>query len=41
LLLEVARPPEQQGDASMKIILVGVAFAAFVALPLLPRRKPP
>jgi hypothetical protein len=33
LLLEAARPPEQQGDASMKMILVVVAFATFTVLP--------
>jgi hypothetical protein len=33
LLLEAARPPEQQEDASMKT-LVGVAFAASMVLPL-------
>jgi hypothetical protein len=35
LLLEAAWPLEQQGDASMKTILVGVAFATFLVLPLL------
>jgi hypothetical protein len=34
LVVEAASPPEQQGDASMKTILDGVAFAALVALPL-------
>ena len=42
LLLEAALLPEQQGDAPMKIILVGVAFATFMVLPLsTPSRKPP
>jgi hypothetical protein len=30
LLLEAAWPLEQQGDAPMKMILAGVAFAAFM-----------
>jgi len=34
LLFEAAWPPEQQGDASMKTLLVGVAVAGFVVLPL-------
>jgi hypothetical protein len=34
LLSEAALPPDQQGDAPMKTILVGVAFAAFLVLPL-------
>jgi hypothetical protein len=34
LLSEAALPPEQQGDAPMKTTLVGVAFAAFLVLPL-------
>jgi hypothetical protein len=34
LVVGAAWPPEQQGDASMKTILAGVAFAAIVALPL-------
>jgi len=39
LLLEVAWPPEQQGDAAVKIILVGVAFATLMASPLLAQSR--